>query len=116
MKSARARGSRIVRSTFRLFSRVLPDLVALAFVLAVAVLFSPREGVEAGATQDLSRNASPDSLGGWTCRDGFVERAQSCIPVARATDAELRDLLVATSIAATDVTQKMIDDYRAKWD
>lgn len=61
------------------------------------VLFSA--GVTAFASQTLPPNATPDRRGGWNCNEGFLKRDRACIPIAKATDAEIKDLLVQRSIA-----------------
>jgi hypothetical protein len=104
----------------------------------------------ATSAQSIPQNATRRDAG-WVCNEGYVKRSTSCVPVAKATDEELRGLLVDRSIAAysgscpcpfnldraghrcgarsayrkpggaaplcyaTDVTQKMVEDYRKKW-
>ena len=50
------------------------------------------------AAQDIPENASRSRRGGWICDDGYVKRAQSCVTVEAATDAEVRQQMIATSI------------------
>src|SRR5687767_12830103 len=45
-------------------------------------------------------NASLDDSGqGWKCNVGYVQRKRSCIAVANASDAEVRRLMIAESLA-----------------
>lgn len=51
------------------------------------------------AQRSVPANAKSDGGGGWTCNDGFLKRAEVCVAVADAIDAEIREALVARSIA-----------------
>lgn len=65
----------------------------LAMVLSVAGPWT------AGA--QIPENAQATSWGKrWECVAGFVERGRRCIPVARATDNEIRQVIIQESVAA----------------
>jgi hypothetical protein len=66
---------------------------------AIAVMVLIRLGTPALA--QLPENAERRSWGkGWECTSGFVERARRCVAIARATDSEVRQLIVRESLAA----------------
>ncbi len=48
--------------------------------------------------QAIPQNASPSRRGGWICDGGYVKRDRSCVTVAEATDAEVRQQMIARSI------------------
>ena len=49
---------------------------------------------------EIPENASLDSTGhGWVCDTGYLQRETLCIPLAEATDKEIRQFLVARSLA-----------------
>ena len=54
----------------------------------------------AAFAQGVPGNASRWPGGGWTCNSGFLKRAESCIAIADATDAEIKQLIISRSIAA----------------
>jgi hypothetical protein len=68
----------------------------LATLLLAGLLAAPVFGLQGG----IPPNASRSPRGGWICDDGFAKRGESCVTAARATDEEIRDQLVAKSIAA----------------
>ena len=73
----------------------------LAFAISLIGLALPIHSAgipEVGQT--VPPNASRTALGGWVCHEGFVKRAQSCVPIASATDSEIRQLLIDRSLAS----------------
>lgn len=49
---------------------------------------------------NIPENASLNLLGtGWTCNEGYVRRNNGCIPIERATDDEIRELIISKSIS-----------------
>lgn len=70
--------------------RFLP-LLLLALVLS--------SGLADAQTRRVPANATADSLGRWTCNDGYLKRAEACVTVAEATDTEIKEHLVLKSIA-----------------
>ena len=47
--------------------------------------------------QAIPQNASPSRRGGWICDGGYVKRSQECVTVDDATDAEVRQQMIARS-------------------
>lgn len=65
-----------------------------SFLLGVLVL-SPEFAIA-----QLPANAhKTQSQVGWACDDGYVKRASKCVSLSKATNAEIRKLLILTSIA-----------------
>jgi hypothetical protein len=69
-----------------------------AFLLALLV----GAGVVALSVESVGQSAVPANAtarqaGGWTCNDGYLQRAQACVTVADATDAEIRQALFRRS-------------------
>jgi hypothetical protein len=52
---------------------------------------------ESLAVQAIPQNASASRRGGWICDNGYAKRAQACVTVAEATDAEVRQQMIARS-------------------
>lgn len=71
-------------------------IVAFAIVAFVFVA----QGQSQSRTAAIPPNASASPYGGWTCDDGYVKRARSCVQVADATDAEVRRMMIANSLGA----------------
>lgn len=66
------------------------------FLLAITL----SSGLADTQSRRVPANATADSLGRWTCNDGYLKRAEACVTVADATDEEIKEHLVARSIAA----------------
>ena len=54
----------------------------------------------AEAAQAIPENASRSRRGGWICDAGYVKRDRLCVTVEEATDAEVRQQMIARSIEA----------------
>jgi hypothetical protein len=49
---------------------------------------------------DIPEHASLSYFGnGWVCNEGYLKRGDGCLPVERATDEEIRELIISNSIA-----------------
>lgn len=72
-------------------------MLVIGFVLHAALGFTAAAQVQ---PQGIPKNAAAVSWGkGWECNSDFVERSGDCISIGQATDDEIRDYLVARSIA-----------------
>jgi len=49
-------------------------------------------------TTQTPRNARPSRRGGWICENGYVRRNGSCVTITDATDAEVRQQMIASSV------------------
>ena len=74
-------------------------LVALMLV-GVSLLTFDRQVRAQSNAQAIPEHASRNPRGGWVCNDGYLKRGESCVAIADATDTEVRQLMVATSIAS----------------
>lgn len=73
----------------------------LLFVVCAAVAFAPGTSAQARrAVATVPDNAVRNPSGGWSCNDGFIKRQQGCVAVAKATDAEIRQQILAESLAS----------------
>ena len=82
-------------------------LFVLIFGLVLATRFAgPQVGparvaaslaTQSEAAQAVPQNASPSRRGGWMCDNGYVRRDRSCVTVEDATDAEVRQQMIASS-------------------
>lgn len=66
-------------------------------VMFAVVVFSV--GVSGAQRGGVPANATADAVGGWSCDNGFLKRAEACVTVANATDEEVKEALVVRSIA-----------------
>ena len=83
-------------------------LLCLTFSLALAISFTiPQVGPGGAATtlaahprisQDIPQNASRSRRGYWICDGGYVKRDETCVTVDEATDTEVRQQMIATSV------------------
>lgn len=71
--------------------------LVIALSLGILAVFAAEPVVGQGR---VPPNASPAPGGGWVCNDGYIKRGDFCVAVADATDAEVRQLMIARSIAA----------------
>lgn len=75
--------------------------LSFAILVAAFVFLGIQEQAD-GQTggRAVPANATAKAGGGWTCNDGHLKRDETCVTIAAATDAEIRELLVQRSIAA----------------
>ena len=72
---------------------VIPALAITFVVGALAVGAVP-------AQERIPEHASMTARGSWICDSGYAKRQQSCVPLADASDAEVRQQMVDESIAS----------------
>ncbi len=85
-------------------------LFVLSFSLVLAIGFAVSQAgpsrvattlaAQSATRQAIPQNASRSLRGGWICNNGYVKRDQSCVTVEDATDAEVRQQMIARSIEA----------------
>jgi len=67
--------------------------VRYSLVLVACLAGSPT------SAQIPAHGHSVRSRAGWACDDGFLRREQSCVAISKATDSEVRQALIAASLA-----------------
>ena len=75
-------------------------VIAGAPVVAMVVAGALSLGAVAPAQERIPEHASMTARGSWICDSGYAKRQQSCVPLADASDAEVRQQMVDESIAS----------------
>ena len=86
--------------TRRTLGRAFVLFLVLAFTQVGPGRVATTLAVHAEAAQAVPEHASQSRRGGWICDDGYARRNDSCVTVADATDAEVRQQMIARSIEA----------------